>query len=61
MQLPTSTHTSHAACFTDEGLKKKIEELEAKAAKDPDPNIQFEILYLKRDQEERKKKAAGGT
>ena len=60
MKLPTSAHQSHAECFTDEGLKQKIAELEAKAAKDPDPNIQFEILFLKQEQEERKKKAAEG-
>jgi hypothetical protein len=59
MALPTSKHTSHAACYTDEGLAKKIEELEAKAKLDTDPNIQFEILYLKQEQEERKKKAGG--
>jgi hypothetical protein len=59
MKLPTSKHTSHAACYTDEGLAKKIEELEAKAKLDTDPNIQFEILYLKQEQEERKKKSGG--
>lgn len=59
MKLPTSKHTSNAACYTDEGLKKKIEELELKAKTDTDPNIQFEILYLKQDLEERKTKASG--
>jgi hypothetical protein len=59
MQLPTSKHTSHAGRYTDEGLKKKIDELELKAQKDTDPNLQFEILYLKQDQEARKTKAGG--
>lgn len=45
--LPTSKHVSHAECFTLEGITQKIEELEAKSKKDKDPNIQFEIQYLK--------------
>ena len=55
MQLPTSSHVSNAASLPDDALAAKITELETKAKTDTDPNIGFEILYLKQEQESRKK------
>ena len=55
MELPTSKHVSSAASLPDDALAAKISELEGKAKTDSDPNIGFEILYLKQEQEQRKK------
>jgi hypothetical protein len=55
MALPTSKHVSSASSLTDEALAARITELETKAKIDADPNLGFEILYLKQEQEQRKK------
>jgi hypothetical protein len=55
LALPTSKHTTSAASFTDSDLAARIADLELKAKTDTDPNIGFEILYLKQEQEQRKK------
>ena len=49
--LPTSKHVSHDECYTEEGLVRKISELEEKQKCDTDPNIAFEITYLKQELE----------
>lgn len=60
LDLPISHHRSHDVCYTDEGLKKKIAELELTAKTSTDPNVQFELTYLKKEQEDRQKAAPKG-
>lgn len=55
LKLPTSNHVSSAASYDDDGLAAKIKELETEAKTNHDPNIGFEILYLKQEQEQRAK------
>lgn len=53
--LPTSKHVSSAASFTDDDLAARITALETEAKLNTDPNIGFEILYLKQEQAQRTK------